>query len=206
MDEQYQKILETYKLAVNARNFHYQEFNKWMTFFYVAIGAIFVSFYTLYSKDSPVTPETSLLKELVTFVGFVISVLGYLSSKGYYYWMLNWQNQVTRIEKIISEDFLKGEDTHKVYSVFSEDVYKNKNNIIDFRKSANISTSKITILFYLFMNFVWGGLFFYQFFGLHFLTVCLTVISMFLCYILGAAILPSMGDINKTRTHNLTKP
>ena len=37
---------ERYELLIRARNFHYENYNKWMTYFYVAISALFVSYFT----------------------------------------------------------------------------------------------------------------------------------------------------------------
>ena len=43
---------ERYEFLINARNFHYDNFNKWMTYFYVAIGALFVGYYTIASSEN----------------------------------------------------------------------------------------------------------------------------------------------------------
>ena len=44
---------ERYKILVEARNFHYDNFNKWMTYFYVAIGAVFIGYCTIISSNKP---------------------------------------------------------------------------------------------------------------------------------------------------------
>jgi len=41
-----QRRLETYKLAINARKNIYDNFNKWMTYYYVAVGATFIAYYS----------------------------------------------------------------------------------------------------------------------------------------------------------------
>ncbi|WP_339904234.1 hypothetical protein [uncultured Cyclobacterium sp.] len=40
-------IFERYKLLISARDFHYENFNKWLTYFYVANAAIFVGYIQL---------------------------------------------------------------------------------------------------------------------------------------------------------------
>ena len=35
-----------YELLLQVRNFHYESFNKWMTFYYIAVGSIFIAFYS----------------------------------------------------------------------------------------------------------------------------------------------------------------
>jgi len=43
---------DAYKIAISARNFHFSNFNKWMTYYYVAVAAIFVAFYTIKTNDT----------------------------------------------------------------------------------------------------------------------------------------------------------
>ncbi|MCD7972435.1 MAG: hypothetical protein LUG18_07175 [Candidatus Azobacteroides sp.] len=40
-------LYERCKLVINARNFHYDNFSKWMTYFYVATGALFIGYYSI---------------------------------------------------------------------------------------------------------------------------------------------------------------
>ena len=63
--------LQRYDYLIKARNFHYDNYNKWMTYFYVAIGALFVGYYTLTTSSSPKNFD----KEVFTLVsiGFLIS-------------------------------------------------------------------------------------------------------------------------------------
>jgi len=39
-------IKEAYKIAISARNFHFDNFSKWMTYYYLAVAAIFVAFFS----------------------------------------------------------------------------------------------------------------------------------------------------------------
>lgn len=147
---------DKYQLIVKARNFHYENFNKWMTYFYVAIGALFVGYCNLLSSKNHEELDLNKLQYLIPLLGFVISLLWYWASKGYYYWNINFITLVNHYEK----DILKFPETERVYYVFA-----NKNEQNDYFSpvsGANISTSKIAILFAFIITNVWGALFFYK--------------------------------------------
>jgi len=142
-----------YNLIINARNFHYENFNKWMTYYYVAIAAIFVGFYSI--EDCNAASKIWLL-----VIGYIVSFLWHLSCKGYYFWVKHWTAQLLKIEK---------ENNYSVYSVFTDLVKKNENKLLNPLQSANISTSKVTLLFsfcilttWLFLIFNDKILFFYN--------------------------------------------
>lgn len=197
------KLMEAYKLTIEARNFHYSNFNKWMTFFYVAVGAIFIAFYTIHDNESD--QNASLKKSLLPSLGFIISILGYLSCKGYYYWINNWRNQIKRFEDALFEN----DNTYKVYSVFSRGVQEKENSIIRPFQSANISTSRIGLLFFLIIDISWGYILIKSVLPINCCIGCsisCVLLSMFLtliCSVLGGLFLKS--KITK-ETHSLTEP
>ena len=78
IDKQYQRLIE-------ARNFHYENLNKWLSFFYVAMGAIFAGYCTISNKG-----ENIGLEILIIGVLYLVSICAYLSCKGYCYWENNW--------------------------------------------------------------------------------------------------------------------
>ena len=97
MEKDKDKKFEKYKLLINARNFHYDNFNKWMTYYYVAIGALFVGYYTLLSGNKiDDFGEYSLM-----ILGLIISLFWYWSCKGYYFWNINFISLVNNYEKEI---------------------------------------------------------------------------------------------------------
>lgn len=131
------KNLERYKVAIEARNNLNDDFHKWMTFYYVANGAILVSLNTIYQKDAG--DNLSLL--LLSILGVVVSVFWNFSCKGYYYWLSNWIKLIKKIEKeIYGEDKL-------VYGFFSKEVADGEKSIFHPLESKNISTPKLTMLF-----------------------------------------------------------
>lgn len=146
---------EKYKLLIAARNFHYDNFNKWMTYFYVAIGALFVGYTTVFtSSDSCNENEKNFLLTLICILGFVCSVLWLLSAKGYYYWNINFITLVNYYEKEIL-NFPKEE---RVYLVFANK--KTENYYFYPHRGANISTSKVAIFFAFLISCFWGFLFY----------------------------------------------
>lgn len=140
---------ERYRYLINARNFHYDNFNKWMTYFYVAIGALFIGYYTIKTsqKEDLEIQEISLL-----ILGYLTSLFWYWSSKGYYFWNINFIMLVNDCE----QRELELEENERVYSVFANK--KTQNNYLSPISGANISTSKVAILFAFVIAVVWGFL------------------------------------------------
>jgi hypothetical protein len=150
MTEEETKLESAYKVTLAARNFHLDHFNKWMTYYYVAVAAIFVGFYNI--KDG-VENDNFTIKLGLLALGFLVSILWHLSCKGYYFWVKNWTYQLLRFEKEMDDKF-------KVYSVFSKTVTANGNKIFIPTQSANISTSKVTLFLSFIISITWAYLFF----------------------------------------------
>jgi len=136
------KLFRCYELAINARNNHYDNFNKWMTYFYVAIGSVFLGYS---AKDCDFKVELSLC-------GFVISILWHLSCKGYYLWVINWIELVKLYENELELPI-------GVYAPFNKQLLKKETSFLNPIKPANISTSKITLLFSYGSSLMWAWLF-----------------------------------------------
>jgi hypothetical protein len=153
---------EKYKQLVAARNFHYENFNKWLTYFYVANAAIFVGYIQILisAKHGIQQYEIPIL-----IFGYLSGLLLYWSSKGYYYWNLNFILLVNHYEETI----LKWKRKERIYSMFADKDAKNKriNNFFSPFHGANFSTSKIAILFAYIIATTWGAI-------LLFSTICLT--------------------------------
>lgn len=139
---------EKYKILVTARNFHYDNFSKWMTYFYVAIGAIFVGYCTTVKQTG------SNMSLLLLVLGYLVSLFWFIACKGYYYWNLNFIKLVNYYESKV----LKWEKSERIYTAIA-----NKNtsgNIyISPISGANISTSKVTMFFSYTICVSWGCLF-----------------------------------------------
>ena len=125
---------------VKAREFQHESYTKWMNFFYVAEAAVLFA----YIKSNPDWHiQLSLL-------GFVFSLLAYLSCRGFYFWTHNWIDQIYRLEREFKVE-------HRIYSTFSKNT-KDESNILRLLEPANLSTSKLTILFFLLIYWLWSFL------------------------------------------------
>jgi len=154
-DESNDKKFEKYKMLINARNFHYENFNKWMTYFYVAIGALFVGYYTMKTRANFHDFEEYIL----IILGYIVSLFWYWSCKGYYYWNINFITLVNYYEK----DILKFDKNERVYFVFANK--ETQNDYLSPISGANVSTSKVAILFAFTITAMWGTLLSYNLLG-----------------------------------------
>ena len=102
-----------YKLAIDARDKLSDNYHKWMSFYYVANGAVVVAITTLFIKDKE---NKGIL--LLSILGVFICLLWYLSCRGYNYWSHSWIKIITKLEKAVAE----GNDGLLVYSAFSREV------------------------------------------------------------------------------------
>ena len=91
-DKEFEK---SYMRAIKAREHHYNNFNYWMNFYAIIIGALFVGYYKI--------KEDELLKAIVTFIGFATTLAWLQSFRGYYHWIKHWMNVVIFHE----ENFIK---------------------------------------------------------------------------------------------------
>ncbi|GGB77852.1 hypothetical protein GCM10007424_17420 [Flavobacterium suaedae] len=150
-------IKERYKILIAARNFHYENFNKWMSYFYVMIASIILGFSYIISKGNPNYQEKLKSELLVlSLAGFIISLLWYWANKGYYYWNINFITLINYYE----EKLLKFAPHERVYFVFANK--STQNNYLSPISGANFSTSKISILLSFFFSWFFGFYFLYM--------------------------------------------
>lgn len=153
---------ERYKILIEARNFHYDNFSKWASYFYIAIGALFVAYYSIVGSDIGSTKMNMYQKDMLTYavlvLGYILSMLWYWSTKGYYYWNINFIMLVNYYEK----EIFKFEKHERIYSIFAN---KREQNFYSSPvHGANLSTSKIAILFAYIITVTWGLLLYFQLF------------------------------------------
>ena len=136
IDKQYERL-------INARNFHYNNFNKWLMVFYAIIGALFIAFYTIHTKEV----ANFYLELFVATIGYIVSIACHLSGKGHYYWEINWIKLIQHFEKQYDKDV-------RVYSVMAN---KEANNSIWCPiKGANLSTSQLALFIAFLTVIAWG--------------------------------------------------
>ena len=133
-----------YDRLIKARNYHYDNLNKWLMTFYAIIGALFIAFYKLYPHGIAI---------LIAILGYVISIGTLFSIKGYFYWEVNWIMLVHHFEKV---NYKKKDD--RVYSVFAN--IKTNNSLCP-TDGSNISTTKVALAITAFIAIIWGMISFY---------------------------------------------
>lgn len=140
--DQEEKIQKQYDRLIVARNFHYENLNKWLMTFYVILGALFVAFYS-------VDEEYQII---VAVLGYIVSLSAWLSIKGYGYWEHIWIDKVKQFES----DVLKFEKDMQVYSYLGDE----EKHDHPFRpiKGANVSTTKVATLMTTLITVAWGCL------------------------------------------------
>ncbi len=138
-----------YQRLIDARNFHYENFNKWSLYFYAIIAALFVGYYSLEAKATEID---NVILWCILGLGFIVSMSCHLSGKGYYYWENNWIKLIMHYEKQvwpITKDY-------SVYSIFANK--KTLNNYWSLRSGANISSSKLSLIVSFFITYAWAAM------------------------------------------------
>ena len=196
-DENNSSLLERqYKIAIEARHTLNDNFHKWMTFYYVANGAILVAITTLYSK---IQYEKGIL--CLSLIGIFVCMLWNLSCKGYYYWSKSYINTIIKLErKLINDNLDLG-----VYSTFSKKVAVEEDSSWNPTKPANISTPKLTLFFSLISICCWIAfsiwLYFHQFNSTAtYVKVLFTILLFILLITIYLYILPRLA---KSRIENV---
>ncbi len=146
---------EKYRILINARNFHYENFNKWMTYFYVMIGSVFVSFSYLIKNNEDSLNNNYFELLGVSIAGFIVSLFWHWANKGYYYWNINFITLVNHYEK----NLLNFKEEERIYFTFAN---KEKQDYINPLKGANISTSKLSILLSYIITLFWATFSFFM--------------------------------------------
>lgn len=186
LDEQYHRLIE-------ARNFHYTNFNTWLRFFYALIGALLVAFYTIATKS-----PNHLMELALAIIGYVISLACLLSCKGYYYWEYKWIERLQHFEKNVWG--LKNSDL-QVYSAFVNKRQHDKPaSLFD---GASVSTTKVALVLTFIITVSWGALVTYLVMNsctslcpccATFTAISVSIIASYILMIVGSLAFPSNLD------------
>lgn len=128
---------ECYERAIKAHEHHYSNFNYWMNFYAIIIGALFVGYYTI--------KEDELLKTIITLIGFATTLAWLQSFRGYYHWIKQWINVVMFHEEqhIKAANLVENDkESNRVYSLYYESAEEKSHCSLT---SRNISTQKMTL-------------------------------------------------------------
>ena len=163
---------ESYERAIKAREYHYSNFNYWINFYAIVIGALFVGYYNV---------DDYILKMIIAAIGVVASFAWLQSFRGYYHWIKQWIEVVQfhegqYISALCDEnDSIQKEkdaDNLRVYSLYYE---SDSEKACCLLQSKNISTQKMTLRLILCLLLAWIGLLFYSCYlliGKHFSVIC----------------------------------
>lgn len=143
-----QILLNLYQEAVRARNFHYENFSKWQTFFYVAIGAVLVAYCTTAFPDTDCgcgnaaecvdDARRILLARLLSVLGYVFSLIWLCSSRGYTYW---WNAYAKNLREFERHHILN--DRNEEFGVYDFLRDRFRGSVIFMTHGANFSTSRL---------------------------------------------------------------
>lgn len=178
-----------FRIAIDARDKLQDNYHKWMTFYYVANGAVLVAITTMYSKC-----ELSWGTFLLSLLGCVICILWNLSCKGFYYWSKSWIHIIINMERQITKA-----DIHLLaYGAFSKDVFEKENHPLNPFRAANISTPKLTLRFSFLSIVGWMSFGLIQLYNLSSWPVCCKISVSFGIFLSGLLIYAMLSNSTKS--------
>lgn len=199
-----------YQTIIQARNFHYEQFTRWSSYFYVIIGALFVGYYSI-------AESSDVLKWVFLCLGYLISVANFLSVKGYIYWWQHWNILLATFEKRLvannkdnaTKETEEWPGNETVYSVFS-DVYKldHQTNPLN---GSRISTSKVALFVAGIIVLGWSILISYKISTIIVGECCMNrtgcllgfiVLFTVVLYVAGAVLMPAFKMFQSDMSHN----
>ncbi len=199
-----------YQTIIQARNFHYEQFTRWSSYFYVIIGALFVGYYSI-------AESSDVLKWVFLCLGYLISVANFLSVKGYIYWWQHWNILLADFEKRLAannkdnatKETEEWPGNETVYSVFS-DVYKldHQTNPLN---GSRISTSKVALFVAGIIVLGWSILISYKISTIIVGECCMNRTGCLLgfivpftvvLYVAGAVLMPAFKMFQSDMSHN----
>lgn len=168
-----------YNLLIATRNYHYDNFIKWVKFFYIAMGVAFMAYMLLIVTESNI--NYTFEKTIVAIIGYVVSMACYLATKGHFYLhskiidlILSHENSKNR-ENTESTENKDGEgNTNKEASKDNKTSEKNNKKIYHYLlnvndegcsnycvpwKKASFSIFKIMLMLTFIVIIAWGMLF-----------------------------------------------
>ena len=157
-----EKKLSLFQKAIEARNFHYENFTKWQTFFYVAVGSVLVAYCALLTGRQDIAAENTeiycVLLKLLPIIGYVFSLIWLCSSRGYTLW---WNSYMSLVKHFEQKHILKKKDedesdmTLAVFNVADKQSFS-RESYVDLTSGANFSTSRLSNAMALVSTLAWS--------------------------------------------------
>lgn len=154
-----------YSKAIEGRTLLYNNFNYWMNFFAIIVGALFVAYYTVESKED----TNPYFAQIIGCIGFVATSCWLKSLKGFYHWMKSWIHVVRHYEQKLNKQCENLDSANYVYSLYMDS--DNKKSRLNPFAPTNISTQKVMIRFVAVIKISWV------------IIICFNISSMNLCRI-----------------------
>lgn len=109
-----------YEKAIDARNFHYQNYNTWVNYYSIFVGALFIGYYSIIDEKC-VLNSNNLIIVLIVLLGLIASICWHLTVKGHYEWMLSYIQIIHEYEEKLSKLSKKEiKQSYYVYKVFKQ--------------------------------------------------------------------------------------
>ena len=132
----------TLSKAWEIRNFEIDLFWKRTGYFSVLVGALFIAYYTIVGQSSSANNQ-EFYKIIISFLGFMASLVWFLSNKGSKFWQENWELHIDCIEKLSKQN--------KIHSL----VLSKNNKRLDLLGAYEFSVSKLNTLFSFIVSLAW---------------------------------------------------
>ena len=141
---------DCYKIAIDERARHQQNYNHWMNMYAIFNGALFIAYYEIL-KQNPICDKYNIISVLVCALGFISGLSWHCSVRGYYRWIISWINVVNYYEANLENENIP--DNVYIYRLFYEEKNSEKCKFWNFP----FSTQKLTKVFTLCVTISWGN-------------------------------------------------
>ncbi len=102
--EKKEVIKKAYEVALETRKFEIEMYWKRATYFWAFIGAIFVAYFAILSKENLLT---SLLPIAISLLGVIFSIGWYFVNRGSKLWQENWERNIEFLEEYVTGPLFK---------------------------------------------------------------------------------------------------
>lgn len=189
-DKREENIRFLYSKAIDARNFHYDNFTKWQTFFYIAVGSVLVAYCTLLTtEECRLSAQAKLmypfLLRLLPVLGYAFSLIWLCSSRGYTLWWNAYMSLLRRFEgeNVLGWDYNdcgkpKNTGKNKSYAVFNGPKFKSWKGVFNPFAGTNFSTSRLSNALAFISTSAWGSVFLAQRIGTGNMSPCCWILVL----------------------------
>lgn len=169
--EEYDSIVEAFKIALRTREFEIDLYWKRANYFWLFVSVIFVGWYTV-SFSSSCKDSHFFIQFLLALTGFIVSFCWYCVNRGSKYWQENWETNIKYLSKKL--------DT----PIFGMVAY-HQESVWNPIKPYPYSVSKVNQVVSLFISIIWIAIGCYQIYTNYNLWWCLGYIVFLVGILIG---------------------